>query len=43
MVGTPQYLAPEFIVDEGVVGHDKGVDVWALGVRKGCVSCEGEG
>lgn len=31
MCGTPEYLAPEFIYS---TGHDKSVDLWALGVSK---------
>lgn len=30
-VGTPQYLAPEVIMQNGQTGYDKVVDSWAIG------------
>jgi aurora kinase len=32
MCGTPEYLAPEMLVQGGVAGHGYEVDLWAMGV-----------
>ena len=32
MCGTPEYLAPEMLINGGAGGHGREVDLWALGV-----------